>query len=125
MMKNKIGWLLLAFMFLASLAMAADAIVVAPTGNSAADGLLQWLTPIIVPLVLAGFKKVTPSAPSWLIPLLAPVIGIAIDYVNHFATGHTTNVLLATVLGAAGVGLREVKDQLVSAPNGGWSTPNA
>lgn len=122
-MKTK-SLLLLAFLFITASVFAANAIVVAPTGNSAADGLLQWLTPVLVPLILAGIKKVIPIAPSWLIPLLAPVLGVAIDYINHFATGHTTNLMLSVLLGAAGVGLREIKENALPAGNGGWPIPN-
>lgn len=93
------------------------------TGNPTADSILTWLTPLIVPVVLLGVKKITPSIPSGLIPILAPVIGVIIDLVNHFALGHASNLLVAAGAGLIGVGLREVKEAIVPAVNGGWPTP--
>lgn len=113
---------LLALLVFPALIFAAE--LVAPaTGNVAADGILTWLIPVLVPLILAGIKKLIPVLPTWVIPILAPGLGLGIEYVNHFATGHAANVLLSVALGAAGVGLREVKEAIKPAPNGGWPTP--
>lgn len=86
-----------------------------------ANNLVQWLTPLVVPLILAGLKKVLPSLPSALIPLLAPVLGVILDLANHLATGHTTNLVVALGLGLLGVGVREVKEAIKPAANGGWT----
>jgi hypothetical protein len=80
--------------------------------NTKAQSILTYLTPLIVPIVILGVKKVLPSVPSFVLPILAPILGIAIDYVNHFATGAGTNLWASIALGAAGVGLREVFDQV-------------
>lgn len=85
-----------------------------------ADAIVQWLTPILVPLLLAGFKRVQPSIPSWVIPMLAPVLGVVIDLVNSLITSHASNLWVAAGLGLAGVGLREMKEAVKPAPNGGW-----
>lgn len=85
------------------------------TGNAAADSILTWLTPLVVPLIIAAKKKFFPSIPSWLLPILAPLLGVLLDVINTYALGHQSNVLLAALLGLAGVGVREVKDQLVPA----------
>lgn len=106
-------------------AMGADINVPVKPGALTPELFIQWLTPVIVPLVLAGFKQLAPRVPGWAIPLLAPVLGVVIDYVNHFATGHQTNFLVAVALGLTGVGLRELKDQIKPAPNGGWALPPA
>lgn len=114
--------------FLPLVARAVDAVATptAPgTGNVTADNLIQWLTPVLTPILIALMKKILPMAPAWICPIVAPLLGIGIDYLNHFATGHATNMLVAAGLGLMGVGLREVKDQLMSAPNGGWPAPPA
>lgn len=115
-MKNRLILLLLALFPVALFA--SDA---ASTGNVTADNIVSWLTPILVPLVLAGLKKISPSIPSWVIPIAAPVLGVLIDLANSYATGHSSNLLVAAGLGLAGVGLREIKDQIKPAANGGWS----
>lgn len=90
-----------------------------------ADQIIQFATPVIVPLILAGVKSVLPKLPSWTIPILAPVLGIAVDIVNSAATSHASNLWAAAALGLAGVGIREVKDQIAPAANGGWKPDDA
>lgn len=112
----------LAGLFITTLAFA-DETTVTVSGGFTPDKIVALLTPIIVPVILVVFKKAQPSLPSWLIPLLAPVLGVAIEYVNSLFTQHANNFLLAALLGLAGVGLREIKDQVKPAQNGGWPTP--
>jgi hypothetical protein len=95
-------------------AVAAPISVSSPTTFSA-DSIITWLTPLLVPLIIAVKKKFAPLIPSWALPILAPVLGMILDYVNTLATSHQSNLLLAALLGLAGVGVREVKDQLVPA----------
>ncbi len=95
-----------------------------PTGNPTADTLLTWLTPIVVPIVLLGVKKVAPRIPGGVIPVLAPILGVLIDIVNHYGLGHASNLWIAAAAGLAGVGLREVKEAVKPAPNGGWPKTN-
>lgn len=87
-----------------------------------AQNLISMGTAILVPIILLGVKKLLPNIPGWVIPILAPMLGMLTDLVNTLATGHQSNVLLAALLGLAGVGLREVKDQIKPAVNGGWPT---
>ena len=111
--KNILFWIIAGFFALLTTAFAQD---FAPplSPNEQAAGILTYLTPVIVPLVIAGLKKVLPSVPSFLLPLIAPLLGIALDYINHFATGQATNLIASIALGAAGVGVREAVDQLKS-----------
>lgn len=74
--------------------------------------IVSLATPVIVPLIIAGVKKILPSIPTWLIPVMTPFLGASVDVLNHFATGSSTNLLLSALLGLAGVGVREVVDQL-------------
>lgn len=95
----------------------------APTAlGVSANNIVSWLTPILVPILLLGVKKILPNIPGWVIPILAPLLGVLTDVVNSMATGHQSNLLLSALLGLAGVGLREVKDQIKPAVNGGWPT---
>ena len=74
--------------------------------TASAVTLAQLLIPIVVPLVLAGLKRLAPSLPSLLLPVLAPFLGAlsaGLTVVTDLGTG--------AVLGAAGVGVREVVDQ--------------
>lgn len=90
-----------------------------------ADQIITFATPILVPIILAGVKALLPKLPSWTIPLLAPLLGMLVDVANSLATSHATNLWAAAALGLAGVGLREIKDQVAPAPNGGWKAPDA
>jgi len=68
--------------------------------------LAQLLIPILVPLEIAAVKKLAPMLPSWLLPILAPILG-------GFQAGITgiSSVGAGAVLGLAGVGVREAVDQ--------------
>lgn len=113
-MKTKLSLLLL--LSIPAGLYAAEAVVPA---TDAANSIVQFLTPVIVPLVIAGMKKLMPKLPGFLLPIIAPVIGVVIDLVNSFVTTHSTNLFAAAALGLAGVGLREVKDQLSKKPSEG------
>lgn len=112
-MKNKL--LLAAMLLVGFVALSVSAL--AQTTTAAASGInpssiVTWLTPVLVPLIIAGVKKFSPSIPSYLLPIIAPVLGMLIDLVNSFSSAHQSNLLIAALLGLAGVGVREVKDQL-------------
>lgn len=111
------GAFLLGSLLLLPAAIAADntPTITAPTNGFTSELLIQWLTPIIVPLVIAMKKKVMPQLPGWALPVLAPVLGILLDIINSATSTHQNNFLLAALLGLAGVGIREVKDQLLPA----------
>lgn len=109
---KKSTWLLLTALFLSVFSVAMAQTIVPPTGNVAADNLLTWITPILVPLLIAGVKQVLPKIPRSVLPVLGPILGAAIDIINHYATGAATNTWAALALGAAGVGVREIYDQV-------------
>lgn len=97
---------------------------VLPADLPLADKVVAFLTPILVPLVLAAVKKFAPSLPGWALPLAAPVLGFLIGLINNLVASHSTNLWLAAGLGLLGVAVREVKEAVVPAPNGGWPDPN-
>lgn len=73
-----------------------------------------WLAiiPIVTPLIIAGIKWGIPRVPTKLLPILAPILGMALDLVLHFAAGTNLNPTAGALLGMAGVGLREAVDQV-------------
>lgn len=108
------------FFFLAACALLAssafaEALSSQPSALSSAVPAASWqqaLIPILTPLIVAGVKLIVPRIPRVWLPILAPVLGAALDYVAHLATGSSLNPLAGLALGAAGVGLREVVDQV-------------
>ncbi len=74
--------------------------------------LWQALIPVAVPLLIAALKWAVQYLPPWLPPILAPVLGGLIDAATVYLAGGTYNPIVGMVLGAAGVGLRELVDQM-------------
>ena len=89
--------------------------------------VLLGLIPVLVPLLVALGKVFVPRLPSWLLPIAAPALGALINWLTSLATGSAASPVLALALGSAGVGLREIVDQLkqqaTSAPAAPPSTP--
>lgn len=77
-----------------------------------ATQIVTFATPVIVPLVIAGIKALKPKIPTWLLPLIAGPLGALLEYINHLVMGGNMNIAVAVLLGLAGVGVREVVDQL-------------
>jgi hypothetical protein len=74
--------------------------------------LITLATPFVVPVLVAVAKQLPTALPSWTLPILAVVLGAAIDGINQVVTGQSVGVLSGAALGAAGIGVREVVDQL-------------
>jgi len=74
--------------------------------------LWQMAIVVLVPAIIAGVKLLLPRLPRWVLPLLAPLIGVALDQLGRMTLGTDSNGWLAMVLGGAGTGLREIGDQL-------------
>lgn len=70
------------------------------------------LIPVLVPLLIALLKGWAPKIPKRLLPIIAPLLGGVADAAIAWASGGTPNPLLGAALGSAGVGLREVVDQM-------------
>jgi hypothetical protein len=92
-------------------ALAAD---VSSANGVPAQAISPWtaLVPIAVPALLALLKVFAPKIPSVALPILAPLLGAGADIVLHYAGVSTLGPLWGAVLGSAGVGLRELQDQL-------------
>ena len=74
--------------------------------------VILGLIPLVVPILLWGLKGVVPLIPKFLLPILAPLLGAALEWIGYYAGVTSGNPVLGAVLGAAGVGLREVIDQI-------------
>lgn len=74
-------------------------------------------TPVLVPLLLAGIKALKPNIPTWLLPILAAILGGVGVTLAGMALHFQTNTVAAVLLGLAGVGVREVVDQLKPTPS--------
>jgi hypothetical protein len=98
-------------------AYAADVATAAGTATAtpaptATNTLILTLIPVLVPLIVALAKWGVPKLPTWILPILAPALGAALDYLSTLATGSAANPAVGALLGSAGVGLREVVDQV-------------
>lgn len=83
---------------------------------------MDWstlLAPIIiaaVPIIVAGIKRFIPERLSFVIPLLAGALGPLLDFISLKTTGVSAGTGAAVAYGLAGVGVREIIDQLRKAP---------
>jgi len=76
-------------------------------------GLL--VIPVLVPLAVAAFKKLWGNVPPVVLPLLAAILGPVFDLAIGAVAGVESSGVWAVLLGLAGVGLRELKDQITKA----------
>ncbi len=81
-------------------------------GTAPGLGLLLALVPILTPIIITVLKWAVPKIPAVAIPLAAPLLGMAIDWLSTLATHGTANPLLAAIAGAAGTGVYEAQKQL-------------
>lgn len=80
--------------------------------GSDGTSLLLIVIPLVVPILVAIGKFMIPKLPTWTLPIIAPALGALVDYLTTLVTGGTSSPVLAATLGSAGVGLRELIDQL-------------
>lgn len=78
--------------------------------------LIQPLLVILVPLILSQAKKLLGGRATWLIPASAPLLGALVDFLQSFVTNTSLGPTTAAVLGAVGVWLRELVDQVRKHP---------
>lgn len=94
-------------------------ILLAANGQPAAQSLLQQLLPFLitalVPGIIAIVKLLLPKIPGWLLPILAPVIGILLGYIQTIIPGADADPIKAAIMGGLGVCLREIYDQIKKA----------
>ena len=123
-MKTNIFKLILAILFLSAFVALAQTNIPTASVDSSGHPLpianvvspLLALVTVAVPLIVAFIKKkVFPNIPSVYLPLIAVAIGLAATYLLSVASLTTVNPVWGALLGAAGVGLREIKDQILPA----------
>ncbi|OFV86874.1 MAG: hypothetical protein A3J75_00150 [Acidobacteria bacterium RBG_16_68_9] len=77
--------------------------------------LMTIITPIIiaaVPVAVLFIKKLIPTSLTWVIPILATVLGGVADATVAWAASRPASPMTAIMTGLAAVGLREIVDQL-------------
>lgn len=80
--------------------------------------LAMIIIPFVTPVIVLLGKKILPAMPPWFLPILAPGIGALLAWISTVAGGPHVNPMIALILGSAGVGFRELKDQV------GWRMAN-
>lgn len=90
----------------------ADGNIVVPSGMTSTQQSLMVLIGLGVPLLISLAKAEIPKLPGWSLPMLAPLLGAGADYLMGLAGAHSNGWLVGALSGAAGVGARELKDQL-------------
>ena len=74
---------------------------------------LTSLIPVLTPIVIAAAKWAVPQIPKVALPVVAPVLGAALDIAAYYAgVTATADPARGALLGAAGVWVREVIDQV-------------
>jgi hypothetical protein len=84
----------------------------APAATSSSPSAIVALIPVAVPVLIALLKLVAPNLPTLWLPILAPILGAGADIALHYAGVSTLGAVWGALLGSAGVGLREIHDQL-------------
>lgn len=94
--------------------------------NFDVNAILTLAVPVLAPILTAGVKWLTPRIPPYLLPMICTGLGTLAVYITQWSTGTQTNAAIAIGLGLAGIGVREVLDQLrPSTPTSPISTPEA
>lgn len=74
--------------------------------------IIAVFVPIISPLITAGLKWFLPRIPSWTIPIICTALGTLSGYIGQLSLGGDLSVFAMAGLGIAGIGVRELLDQL-------------
>jgi hypothetical protein len=69
------------------------------------------LIAVVVPLIIAGLKRIFPKIPGSLLPILAPVLGGLLEALLTSLGADAGGLATGVVAGSAGTGLREIVDQ--------------
>lgn len=78
-------------------------------------GVIALLTPMLIAFIKTLIGKI-PDKLKVFIPVAAPIIGLLLDLVLSWLAKTPMNPWTGLAAGAAGVFVREVKDQLLPAP---------
>jgi glycerol uptake facilitator-like aquaporin len=83
-------------------------------GGTASPETSLWigLIPLVVPILISGVKLIIPKLPKMWLPIIAPVLGAVAAIALHFAGAEGVSIWVGSLLGMAGVGMREIADQV-------------
>lgn len=90
-------------------------VMAADTASAPSAGKTDWILgiiPILTPIIVSVIKWGAPKIPTFLLPVLCPLLGAALEIVLHFAGAVSTAGVTGAILGASGLWLRELIDQL-------------
>ena len=115
--RNLLGLVLLFSIFVVlpcSFAAEATTNAVPTTGTTATQVSFPWVAILtaIIPLIISLLKAALPLVNTRWLPLVSAIIGLLAELLLNFAGFSLPVPGLGSVLGLAGVGLREVCDQL-------------
>lgn len=86
--------------------------------------LYNSIIAFLVPIAVWGIKKITPKIPTLLLPIGATVLGAVSNWL--LTEAHVlphTSLMLGALAGAAGVGVREITDQVKQVVAGPTAPP--
>ncbi len=82
------------------------------TAGQLGNSLLLLGVSVVTPMIIRLGKFLVPKIPSWVLPIAAPALVALADWISGLMGGPSVNPVLALLIGSAGVGLREIKDQV-------------
>lgn len=93
------------------------------TTVSSNQALWLGIIPLVVPVLIAVVKTYLPKIPKALLPILCPLLGAGVSIIEYYVGMSPEGaVMQGAILGAAGVFVREVWDQLKKAGSGSVTT---
>jgi hypothetical protein len=110
---RRLKWRLATITILCLTPLLASAATSGSTTVASSPNWLSALIPVLVPISIAGLKLVLPKLPAWTLPVIvAPMLGTLADLALHYAGVPTLGPAWGAILGSAGVGVREIQDQV-------------
>lgn len=76
------------------------------------ETILLIAIPLVTPMLVRLLALLIPKIPTWFLPVLAPLLVVLANFISELLNGPSVSPLMAVLLGAAGVCVREVKDQV-------------
>jgi hypothetical protein len=70
--------------------------------------LIVAVTPVVTTLLVAGLRKLMPSIPRIALPIIAMLLPVLASWLGSFVAAGTFSPVVAALLGAAAVWLREL-----------------
>lgn len=72
----------------------------------------ELIIPLVVPIIIAALKALWPAIPKVWLPIVAPILGALAEILLYLAGMGGGDPAMGALLGQAGVGLREIYDQI-------------